>query len=476
MIQLLPNQDGMLKASKENDKGVLQSPTGTGKTFAQAAIVADLLSQNRFSITLIKTPRIGLSNQLSVEYTKYITAIGLKFNSLLMHSGKGPELEPDRNLSLEEQLKAFEMVDNLPNATTSTQEMIAQIERSKELNEPYIVYTTYHSNQKVYEALEKAGYSIDLDINDEAHYLVREDFSKLLDTPRAIKQFFFTATLVVSESTDGRGMQNPERFGEVIYALSTRDALDMDLIVPVRSLHIKSALEFVDKDSFSNGIGQLVEEGFSSIEAEYGNIAPKMLVAVSGSKQIETLLSSKEFTRLIENDVNIITVHSVAEYTTHNGVQISRAEFDSLKDTLGEDVNAKLIIVHYDILSEGIDVPGLLGVLILRNMKEAKFLQTVGRVVRIYRKNPELKKHGLVLIPKVSQTLDMAENFKVMLTRLYEYGYMPSQLLHEYLAAGVEEDIDELDQLSPGTLNKISDTDLHLYTSSVDTPFLVADF
>ena len=236
MIKLFKHQVDMVEVAKENTKGVFQSPTGTGKTFAQAGIVAEVLSRGKFSITLVKTPRIGLSNQVATEYTKYITAVGLKFNSLLMHSGKGPELEPDRNLSLEEQLKAFEMVDNLPNATTSTQEMISQIERSKELNTPFVIFTTYHSNEKVYEALAAAGYDINLDINDEAHYLVREDFSKLLDAPNTERQFFFTATLVVSESVDGRGMQNSDRFGEVIYELSIKDAIEEKMILPIRPL------------------------------------------------------------------------------------------------------------------------------------------------------------------------------------------------------------------------------------------------
>jgi hypothetical protein len=246
------------------------------------------------------------------------------------------------------------------------------------------------------------------------------------------------------------------------------------MILPIRPLRIKSALNLVSQEAVDNGIGQLVEQGFNSIEAEYDSLAAKMLVAVRGSRQIEILLESEEFTRLIEKDVNILTVHSRPEYTTHNGEQITRSEFDSLKDTLGGDASVKLIIVHYDILAEGIDVPGLLGVLILRNMKEAKFLQTIGRVVRVYRKNPELKREGLLLVPEIAD-YDMSENFKMMISRIFEEGYMPKQLLNDYLTLGNEEEVDELDQFEAGSFTAVQDSDLHLYTASMDIQE-VADF
>ena len=38
----------------------------------------------------------------------------------------------------------------------------------------------------------------------------------------------------------------------------------------------------------------------------------------------------------------------------------------------GSNPNQEMIVIHYDILTEGIDVPGLTGVLFLRNLKKIK--------------------------------------------------------------------------------------------------------
>ena len=183
------------------------------------------------------------------------------------------------------------------------------------------------------------------------------------------------------------------------------------------------------------------------------------------------LLDSIEFNMLRNANVNILTVHSSEEFTTFNGEQITRKEFNQLKDQLGKDINSRLIIVHYDILAEGIDVPGLLGVLILRNMQEAKFLQTVGRVLRVYRKNPDLKKYGMLLFPEVND-MDLAQNFIKMLEKITEKGYLPSQMINEFLTPGSEVEEDDLDQTESSYSSVIrSEYDLRLYTRELNIKF-----
>ena len=474
-MKLFKHQEEMIAAAAAHNKGILQAPTGSGKTFAQAGIVADLLKNEKFSVTVVKTPRIGLSNQVASEYTKYISSLGLNFNTMLIHSGQGPEIDSDSNKSFEEQMEELGGLNELlPRAKSHMGDLIDEIKRSRELNVPYVIFTTYHSNQKVYETLEREGFDVDLDINDEAHYLVREDFSRLLDNPRAKRQYFFTATLIVTESDDGKGMLNVERFGRRIYEMPIAEAIEKGLILPVKPLAVRSELEFVSQDEVDQGVGQLVLKGFEAIETRYDNIAAKMLVAVRGSRQIDILLNSDEFETLLSNGVQILTVHSKKEYLTHNGNQITRTDFDKLKDELGGDPNTRLIIVHYDILAEGIDVPGLLGVMILRNMKEAKFLQTIGRVIRVYRKDPSAKKYGSLLIPNINDP-DLAANFSEMVARMTESGYLPQQQLEEYLTMGTELEDEELDQLEDRSISGVSGIDLRLYTVYF-TPLETATF
>jgi len=44
----------------------------------------------------------------------------------------------------------------------------------------------------------------------------------------------------------------------------------------------------------------------------------------------------------------------------------------------------KAIILHVDMLTEGIDVPGITGIMPMRNLGKIKFMQTLGRAVRLY--------------------------------------------------------------------------------------------
>ena len=179
-------------------------------------------------------------------------------------------------------------------------------------------------------------------------------------------------------------------------------------------------------------------------------LQPKLLVATNGSQQIDRFINSNALRNLMmqHDDLHVLTVHSKKELITYNGVQITREEFDQLKDEIGSDDSKKMIMMHYDILSEGIDVAGLNGVLILRKMNEAKFLQTVGRCVRLYRKAPELKKFGNVYFPDLADK-DIAATFDEMIAASVEAGYIPEELLNENIITGKADNpefIDDFDE------------------------------
>ena len=467
--ELFPHQLEMVEATKKYKKGILLAPTGAGKTLAQAGIVSEFLKKNKFGVITVKSPRIGLSNQLSEEYINYFDQFGFTYKSILIHSGDSPlDIEPDEELDFEERIEYFERIKNIPNSTSSTNELVSQIARARELDIPYIIFTTYHSNQKVYDALEGMGIKIKLDINDEAHYLVREDFSNLLSKKRAKKQYFFTATLKETSSNRGKGMNNGKRFGnggEPIYEMTIKYAVDNNLIIPIKPTHIYSSLDGVDSQFVEKEVGQMILESFNYVESEIKGLATKILVAAKNSKQIKWFTNSKQYTELRNRDVNVLTVHSTKEYTTYNGEVISRKEFDILKSKLGSDINKKLIIIHQDILSEGIDVPGLLGVLILRKMGEAKFLQTIGRAVRVYRPNPELKPYGVVMMPYIDD-VDMIIDFREHLINIQKEGYIPSEMVVEYLMKGDGEPKEF--ERSKKKQRKLDEIDLELYSQQVD--------
>ncbi|MCP4483813.1 MAG: hypothetical protein GY823_04535, partial [Flavobacteriaceae bacterium] len=109
----------------------------------------------------------------------------------------------------------------------------------------------------------------------------------------------------------------------------------------------------------------------------------------------------------------------------------------------GSNPNQELIVIHFDILTEGIDVPGLTGVLFLRDLKKSKFIQTLGRVARldVYDRNlidkkvitpDELDKmskpYAWVIIPSVMvEDVDKLANLRSLISELRDFGFNPKE-------------------------------------------------
>lgn len=469
MITLKEHQVEMSNAMRANAKGILQAPTGSGKTLVQAERAADFL--NGFQVVVVSTPRISLSNQVAGEFIKYFgNTKGIKpsqFNTILVHSGASAELV-DEDMTPREKRALLKSVKSNVKATSFTSEFVELVQLSQKQNKPLVVFTTYHSTkEKVAEVLNAMGVTVTCHLNDEAHYLTTEKFSQIFEDFSPKSQYFFTATPITSESEEGRGMNNTDRFGEMIFKMNFKEAVERGLVLDVDVRMLESAADrVITQEILDNEVGEVIDAAFAEVEESYPGLGAKLLVATRGSEQIRVFLNSTEFADLRAEGVEIFTVHSSKDVMTHNGQMISRKEFDKKKDVMGRDASVKMIIVHYDILSEGIDIPGLLGVLILRQMTTAKFMQTVGRVVRLYRENPELKEKGLVMFPDISDK-DMVAQFRQMIqTLIKEYGYS-AEVLREQITKGASEDEDE-SQLEQANRVSHEDVDLMLQISSLD--------
>ena len=103
----------------------------------------------------------------------------------------------------------------------------------------------------------------------------------------------------------------------------------------------------------------------------------------------------------------------------------------------------EIIILHYDILAEGIDVPGITGIMPLRTLGKAKFLQTFGRAARLDIEDRERitngeitpdqlsemnKPYSWVIVPTiVHEDADSKEHIGQLITELRDYGFKPSE-------------------------------------------------
>jgi hypothetical protein len=74
-------------------------------------------------------------------------------------------------------------------------------------------------------------------------------------------------------------------------------------------------------------------------------------------------------------------------------------------------------------LSEGIDVDGITGVALMRNMGLSKLLQTIGRAVRVYKPNPGAKRFALISVSVLNGDEDDKENVKYYVSAVRDGGY-----------------------------------------------------
>jgi hypothetical protein len=77
-----------------------------------------------------------------------------------------------------------------------------------------------------------------------------------------------------------------------------------------------------------------------------------------------------------------------------NNQKVSREVFFNTLTSYGKDPNKKFILLHYSILSEGINCPGLTACVLMRNMDMIQMCQTVGRVIRLNQDDVSRMKSG----------------------------------------------------------------------------------
>jgi superfamily II DNA or RNA helicase len=108
--------------------------------------------------------------------------------------------------------------------------------------------------------------------------------------------------------------------------------------------------------------------------------------------RIFTIMSNEKYGAMIDGEKTIKITHAGQIWEN----KISRSVFFQ---QLREADNA--LIFHYDIISEGIDIDGITGVVINRNMSLSKLLQTIGRAVRKYKANPAAKPQAWVTVTAI---------------------------------------------------------------------------
>jgi superfamily II DNA or RNA helicase len=442
--------DYQLKAvdvTDKNKKGIVCMPTGTGKTFVQAAVIAKEILKNKgkFGVYVINAPRIMLSYQLLKEVYSFLMYAGIDARYMSVHSGGSVDLQD------------LEAIRNDANYNEGTNIQFAQIEngtspvlirefidKAKTGDIPAVIFSTYNSAERINDAIPDV--KINIVMNDESQYLVQEQFHDIIHILNSNRCYFFTATTIHTPSPLGRGMNNKESYGDTIFLMTPRQAIDMGKMVrPRMHFVIPPVGTTYTKDDFESSLGKIISEAFAQHNYAIGQFSKaKMLVSVKGVGDIQKFFDSREYKGLIRTGVKIYAVASDDKIGNNiNGEKVSRREFLNRLKEDGKNPMTEIIILHYDILAEGIDVPGITGIMPLRTLGKAKFLQTFGRAARLDIDDRERitkgeitpdqldemnKPYSWVIVPTIiHEDADSKEHIGGLITELRDYGFKPSE-------------------------------------------------
>jgi superfamily II DNA or RNA helicase len=347
-------------------------PTAGGKTLIEALYLNRQLSFSGSKVHLILAPRIALLNQLIKDYRD---AAGQGYVALAFHSGGA---EPD-----------YFKVKWQEFSTTSLEKVNEEIERAKALNKDLVIFSTVHSFHKLIDL------NFDTVIADESQYLVGEQYFNTWQELNAKRKLCFTATERHTTTQNGRGLNNESVFGKVLFQSFPKELIDGGWIVPPK-LHVMYASS---DDSIKTTLDEVINLAkYQNQVTRESMPASKILFAMKGTDQVKSVIEGVKVIKAAMPNHKIFTIVSNAKYGSMvDGIKTPRGNF--MKE-LRECDNA--LIFHYDILSEGIDIDGITGVAILRNMVKSKLIQTIGRAVRLFKANPAAKKFALVSVPVVN--------------------------------------------------------------------------
>jgi superfamily II DNA or RNA helicase len=211
-----------------------------------------------------------------------------------------------------------------------------------------LIFTTYNSLEK----LQQTRLPVNTIYFDEAHNSVKRNFFPATEyfSQEADRCYFFTATPKHSLAVGKPGMNDVEVYGQVICNVPAPELVEGGYILPPKVLAKQLPMVKSGKIPAHRDCENLIE----TLD-ECGK--DKVLICAKATKQISALI---------------------------NGQKVNREVFFETLSAWGKDDSKKFVVLHHSILSEGINVSGLEGVIFMRSMDYIGISQTIGRVIRMH--------------------------------------------------------------------------------------------
>lgn len=380
--------------SDSEDRGYAVIPTGGGKTLIEFELIRRQCENQKGKVILLLVPRIALNRQHFNNFQKYAEKHNMNALPILFCSDSGKTENA--------KIRGIEYFTEI---TTSGQTLCDNYDRATRQDANLVVLSTYHSGKRAVDSLSAHGVEIDLVIADECHNIVRDDFRYVPDIA-AKKLLFFTATPIWSDSSNGVGMNNAAAFGNKFYEITPRTLIEKGFIVPPLIRH--EILEIVDDVDFTKEVRYKAEcKGVVDIlKSANPNKRNKILMAAPGTEAIHHYIHDAELLDTAAHcGYDVMAICSREGKPTliwFNGIRLSNRNqlFKKIKDA------NKCIIFHYDMLSEGIDIPDFTHLILARKLNTNKLIQTIGRVLRLL---PSDRALGYEVLADKQQRLAKAE-------------------------------------------------------------------
>ena len=369
---LRPHQQRAHNTMEHHSKGQVIMSTGGGKTLTMIADAIREFSNSVPQTIVVVAPRIMLAEQLSAEFLEHIT------NASVMHVHSG-------------ETHHF--------SSTNPSKIFAW---NYHVNGHKLIFTTYHSLIQI----QRSGIDVHTIYFDEAHNSVQRHFFEPTKhfSAHAKRCYFFTATPKHSTVASKPGMNDAAVYGNVICEVSAPELVSGGFILPPQ-VQVHSMNVDRDKDGAAErDCMTLLDTILNEDHME------KVLVAAPNTKVLMRMLAETDFMTEVQShgyDVMWIT----AKYGAFiNNKKVGREVFFDTLTEWGKDSEKKFILLHYSILSEGINCPGLTSCVLMRNMDYIAMAQTIGRVIRLHTDDAKRLSEG-TLVPGQLENYHKAYGF-----------------------------------------------------------------
>ena len=340
IISLRPHQDSANVNMSEFNKGVVVMPTGSGKTYTMAADAARVFESTTDKTIVVVAPTIVLTNQLSREF---LDIIDVK-NVMCVHSGE-----------------TRHFTDTDPRMIHTWHTFSAGHK---------IIFTTYHSLHRIIES----RIHVDTIYFDEAHNSVKKQwYSSIVEVSQtADRCYFFTASPKYSLTDAKPGMNNADVYGEVICEVPTTEMISEGYIVP-------PTLHTITTDKVVDGKYPAEVDIANLIKAVGDHHLKSVLVSCKNTTQLYHISNSERFESFCDDqDYTIYSISSKYGCFINKDKVRRDVMFKHMRDN-----NGKFILFHIETCCEGINLPKLDGIVLLKKLSTIKMVQSIGRVLRL---------------------------------------------------------------------------------------------